>query len=90
MIWDEFERLFRRKYLFERYYDGKSKEFYELRIGSMKNEEYTTKFQEFLRYVPYLKDENAKIQRFTSRFQVAFKDQIDFDEPQSLEEAIKC
>ena len=55
----------------------------------MKVEEYTTKFQELLRYVPYLKDENAKIQRFTNRFQVAFKDQIDFDEPRSLEEAIK-
>lgn len=36
--------------------DGKAKEFYELKMGSMSNEEYTTKFLELLRYVQYLKD----------------------------------
>jgi len=39
LIWEEFERLFRKKYLPERYYDGKAKEFYKLKMGSMKNEE---------------------------------------------------
>lgn len=42
-----------------------------------------------LRYVPYLKDEKGKIQRFISGFPVAFHDMIEFDEPRSLEEAIK-
>lgn len=41
----------------ERYYDNKAKEFYELKIGSMIDEEYMTKFLELLRYVSYIKDE---------------------------------
>lgn len=39
MTWDEFERLSRKNYQSERYYDGNSKEFYELEMGSMSNEE---------------------------------------------------
>ena len=58
--WHTFERVFK-KYLFERYYDDKSKEFYELRMGSMTDEEYTSRFLELLRYVPYLKEEKAKV-----------------------------
>jgi len=42
---DEFERLLRRTHPSKRYYDGKAKEFFELRMGSMTEEEYTTKFQ---------------------------------------------
>ena len=30
LSWNEFKRIFRNKYLLERYYDNKSKEFYEL------------------------------------------------------------
>lgn len=56
LSWHEFKRLFKKKYLSERYYDNKAKEFYELNMGYMTDEEYTTKFLEFLRYVPYLKD----------------------------------
>jgi len=33
MIWDEFERIFRKNYLSKRYYDTKAKEFYELNMG---------------------------------------------------------
>ena len=66
MIWSEFERLFRKKYLSERYYDGREKEFSELKMGSMTDEEYTSGFLELLRYVSYLKEEKAKIQRFIS------------------------
>jgi len=39
--------------------------------------------------VPYLREENVKIQRFIIELSVAFKDRIEFDEPTSLEEAIK-
>lgn len=83
-----FKRLFRKKYLSERYYESKAKEFYELKIGSVKNEEYTTKFQELLRYVSYLKVEKAKAQRFVSGLPLAFKDQIENNEPWSVEEVI--
>lgn len=66
-----------------------TKEFYETKLGSMVDDEYMSIFLELLRYVPYLKDEKMKIQRFISGLDVAFKDMIEFDEPQSLEEAIK-
>lgn len=78
-----------KKYLFERHYDVKAKEFYELKMGSMINEEYMTKFMELLRYVPCLKDEKTKVQRFIIRFPLAFKDQIEYDEPHPLQEGIK-
>jgi len=42
-----------------------------------------------LRYVPYLKDEKVKIQRFISGFLATYKDRIEFDEPRSQEEAIR-
>ena len=55
----------------------------------MTDDEYTSKFWELLRYVPYLKEEKDKIQRFTSAFPMEFKDMIEFDEPRSLGEAIR-
>eukprot|EP00253_Pinus_taeda_P004787 PITA_04787 len=55
----------------------------------MTYDEYTNKFLELLRYVSYLKEEKAKIQRFTSGLPIEFKDMIEFDEPRSLEEAIR-
>lgn len=47
--------------MFDKYYDRKNKEVYELKMGSITNEEYTTKFLELLRYVPSLKDEKENI-----------------------------
>lgn len=46
-------------------------------------------FLGMLRYVPYLKQEKAKFERFISGLLVAHKDQIEFDEPRLLEEAIQ-
>eukprot|EP00253_Pinus_taeda_P005974 PITA_05974 len=84
--WHEFKRIFQEKYLSERYYDSKAKEFYELKMRSMIDEKYVTKFLELLRNVPYLKDDKAKVQHFVSSFPLAFRDQIEYDEPRSLEE----
>lgn len=47
----------------------------------MTDDEYTSRFLELLRYVPYLKEEKAKIQRFISGFPVAYRDPIEFYEP---------
>eukprot|EP00253_Pinus_taeda_P023496 PITA_23496 len=58
-------------------------------MGSMTDDEYTSRFMELLRYVPYLKEDKAKIQRFTSGLLMEFKDRIEFDEPKSLDEAIR-
>jgi len=74
--------------LSERYYDNKDKELYELKMGSMTNEEYTTKFLELLRYAMYLTDEKVKVQIFVSGFPLKFRDQIEYDEPRLLEEVI--
>jgi len=54
----------------------------------MIDEEYLTNFMEFLRYLLYLKDEKAKVQRFVSGLPLTFKDQIEYDKPRSLEEVI--
>lgn len=56
-------------------------------MGSAIDEEYTSKFLEILRYVPYLTEEKAKIWRFIIGLPVAFKDKIEFYEPRSLEKA---
>lgn len=58
-------------------------------MGSMTDQEYMTKFPELLRYVPYFKNESIKFQRFVSGQPLAFKDQIKYDESQSLEEVIR-
>ena len=39
LTWSEFERLFQKKYLLEIYYDDMAKEFYELKMGSMTDEQ---------------------------------------------------
>jgi len=43
-------------------------------MGSMTDDEYTSRLLELLRYVPYLKEEKAKIQRFISGSPVAYRD----------------
>ena len=55
----------------------------------MNNDEYTSRFLDLLRYIPCLKEEKPKIQRFTIGLSVTFKDKIDIDEPRSMEEAIQ-
>lgn len=50
--WHEFKRILRKKYLLERYYDSKAKDFYEMNMGLMIDEEYTSMFMEDFRYVP--------------------------------------
>jgi len=57
-------------------------------MGSMVDEEYTSRFLDLLRHVPYLKEDKAKIQGFISGLSISLKDMIEFDEPRSLAEAI--
>ena len=82
-------KVFRQKYLSYRYYDDKIKEFHEPRLGQLTMEEYANKFLEMLRYVRYIRDDKVKIQCFLSGFPRSYKDKIEFDEPQTLEEAIR-
>jgi hypothetical protein len=66
LSWKQFEKYFKKKYLSENYFDGKTKEFYELKLGQLTIDEYINKFLEMMRYVPYIKDEKVKMQRFIS------------------------
>ena len=52
-------------------------------------EEYANKFLKILRHVRYIKDEKVKIQCFLSGLPQSYKDRIEFDEPRTLEEAIR-
>ena len=51
--------------------------------------ELSSKFLSLLRYVPYIIDEKPKIQRFLSSLPTSFKDRIEFDNPKTLEEAMR-
>lgn len=64
-------------------------EFFELKLGSMTMLEYENKFLELLRYVDFIKDEKVKIQCFLSGLPVYYKDEIRYDEPMTLDEAIR-
>ena len=51
--------------------------------------ELSSKFLTLLRYVPYIIDEKPKIQWFLISLRTSFKDRIEFDNPKTLEEAMR-
>ena len=55
----------------------------------MSMKELSSKFLILLRYVPYIIDENPKIQIFLSYLPTRFKDNIEFDNPKTLQEAMR-
>jgi hypothetical protein len=68
--------------------DGKTKEFYEIRLGQLTIDEFFNKFLELMRYVPYIKDEKVIMKWFINGLPRAYHDRIEFDEPKTLEETI--
>ena len=52
----------------------------------MTMEELINKFLELLRFVPYIKEEKMKVQRFLSYLPQDYKDRIEFDNPKTLDE----
>jgi hypothetical protein len=89
VTWKEFKKHFEKKYLAKRYYDKKMKEFFELKLGSMTIDEYERRFLELLKYVPFIKDEAVKIQRYLSGLPSFISDKIQYDDPKTLEETIR-
>jgi hypothetical protein len=89
VTWKEFKWYFEKKYLTKRYYDQKIKEFFELKLGSMTIDEYEQSFLELLRYVPFIKDEAVKIQRYLSGLPPSIGDKIQYDDPNTMEETIR-
>jgi hypothetical protein len=66
MEWSDFKKYFKKQYLSEIYYERKTKEFYELRLGQMTMDDLINKFLELLRFVPYIQEDKVKIQQFLS------------------------
>ena len=64
-------------------------EFFDLRLGNMTMDEYVKKFLDLMRYVTCISEEKIKIQRFLSGLPSFYKDRIQFDEPKTLEVAIR-
>jgi hypothetical protein len=87
--WKEFKRYFEKKYLTKRYYDRKMEEFFELKLGNMTIDEYEQRFLELLKYVPFIKDEVVKIQRYLSGLPPSIGDKIKYDDPKTMEETIR-
>jgi hypothetical protein len=76
VTWKEFRRYIKRKYLTKHYYGKKMKELFELKLESMTIDEYERRFLELLKYVPFIKDEQVKIQRYLSGFSSFISDKI--------------
>ena len=52
-------------------------------------DEFVTKFVNIQCYVPYLREEKAKVCRFINYFIQAYKDKIKFDMPKTMDDAIR-
>jgi hypothetical protein len=89
ITWKEFKRYLKKNYLTKRYYDRNMKEFSELKLGSMTIDEYEHRFLELLMFVPFIKEETIKIQRCLSGFPPSIRDNIQYDDPKTMEEMIR-
>ena len=65
------------------------KDFFECKLGSMSIDEYERRFLEFLKYVPFIKDEIVNIQRYLSGLQSFISDNIQYDDPKTMEKTIR-
>jgi N-glycosylase/DNA lyase len=89
VTWREFNRYFQKKYLTKRYYDKKMKEYFELKLESMTIDEYEMRFLDMLKYVSLIKDEKVNIQRYLSGMPSFISEEIQYDDPKTLEDTIR-
>eukprot|EP00253_Pinus_taeda_P011976 PITA_11976 len=89
ITWDNFQRYFKERYLTEWFYDEKAMEFHDLRLGQQTMDKFITRFTSLLRYVPYIREEKAKVQRFVSSLPPYMRERIEFDNPKSMDEVIQ-
>ena len=76
-------------YLNERYYDEKTKEFNELKLGQLTIEEFVQKITSLQGYVQYFMEEKVKIQRFISCCNQNYKYKLQYDNLKTFDEAIQ-
>jgi hypothetical protein len=89
LSWERFERYFKKKYLSKKYFNEKTNEFYEIKLRQLTVEEYVNKSLELLRYIPYIKEEKEKVQRFINGLPKDYQNMIEFDELRTLEDTIR-
>jgi hypothetical protein len=65
------------------------KEFFELKLGSMTIDEYECRFLELLKYVLFIREETVNIQRYLSGLPSSIGDNIQYDDPNTMEETIR-
>ena len=83
--WENFQNIFQEKYMSERFFDCKVKEFHELRMGSMTMDAFINRFLDLLHYVSYIKEEKVKIQQFLGCLPPSFQNRIEFNMPKTLD-----
>eukprot|EP00253_Pinus_taeda_P026215 PITA_26215 len=89
ITWEKFQKYFKERYLTEHFYDEKAREFHDLRLRQQSMDEFINHFTSLLRYVPYIKEEKAKVQRFVSSLPAYIRERIEFDNPRTMDEAIR-
>eukprot|EP00253_Pinus_taeda_P005458 PITA_05458 len=89
ITWENFQKYFKERYLTKRFYDEKAREFHDLRLGQQSMDEFINRFTSLLRYVPYIKEEKGKVQRFVSSLPAYIRERIEFDNPRTMDEAIR-
>jgi len=52
-------------------------------------DEFITRFTSLLHYVPYIREEKAKVQRFVSSLPLTMRERIEFDNPKTMDEVIR-
>lgn len=89
ITWENFQKYFKERYLTERFYDEKAREFHDLRLGQQTMDEFITRFTSLLRYLPYIWEEKAKVKRLISSLPLSMREIIEFDNPKTMDEAIR-
>jgi len=89
ITWEKFQKYFKERYLTEHFYDEKAREFHDLRLGQQTIDEFIARFTSLLRYVPYIREEKAKVKIFVSSLPLYIRERIEFDNPRTMDEAIR-
>lgn len=89
ITWEKFQKYFKERYLTKCLYDEKAREFHDLRLVQQTMDEFINRFTSLLRYVPYIKEEKAKVQRFVSSLPSYIRERIEFENPRTMDEAIR-
>jgi hypothetical protein len=64
-------------------------ELFEHKLGGMTIDEYERRFLELMKYVPFIKDETIKIQRYLSGLPSSISFKIQYDDHKSMEETTR-